>query len=340
LTTLIKLDSNENPFGPSPVAVKAAQAVLTDCSNYPDDNASILRRKLAEHHDVSIQQVLVTAGLTEFLGMLARTFLRPGQNAITSERSFIVYRLATRAADAELIEVPMRRKGFDLQAIAAAVDQNTRLIFLANPNNPTGTVVSSDEVDHFLGMLPEGVVVALDEAYYEFAADFATRRGVKYSRSLDYVREGRNVVVLRTFSKVHGLAGLRVGYGIAPAALIARILHQRALYSVSNVAQAAALAALQDAAHIRKAVENNSEESKRFLKGIRELGYAATDTWANFLYCDLGESANRFAQRLELEGITVRALDQWGAPQAIRITIGTPEQNDTLLAALRKLKRP
>ena len=340
MTTLIKLDSNENPFGPSPVAVKAAQALLTDCSNYPDDDASTLRRKLAEHHDVSIQQVLVTAGLTEFLGMLARTFLRPGLNAITSERSFIVYRLATRAADAELIEVPMRRDGFDLRAIAAAVKQDTRIIFLANPNNPTGTVVSSDEVDHFLGMLPEGVVVALDEAYYEFAADFATRRGVRYSRSLDYVREGRNVVVLRTFSKVHGLAGLRIGYGIAPAKVIARVSQQRALYCVSSVAQAAALAALEDAAHIRKAVENNGEESERLLKGIRELGYVAIDTWANFLYCDLGENANKFAHRLEFERIAVRALDQWGAPHAISITIGTPEQNDTFLTALRKLKRP
>jgi histidinol-phosphate aminotransferase len=338
LTTLIKLDSNENPFGPSPLAVKAVQAVLTDCSKYPDDDASTLRRKLAEHHGISIQQVLVAGGLTEFLGMLARTFLGPGLNAITSERSFIVYRIATRAADAQLIEVPMRRDGFDLQAIAAAVDQNTRIIFLANPNNPTGTVVRPGEGDHFLSKLPDRVVVALDEAYYEFAADFATRRGAKYSRSLDYVQEGRNVVVLRTFSKVHGLAGLRVGYGIAPAKVIARVSQQRAMYCVSTVAQAAALAALEDAAHVRKAVENNSEESERLLKGIRELGYVAPDTWANFLYCDLGENANRFAQRLEFEGIAVRALDQWGAPQAIRITIGTPEQNGALLRALWKLK--
>jgi histidinol-phosphate aminotransferase len=315
------------------------QAVLADCGCYPDDEASTLRLKLAKHHGVSIEQVLVTGGLTEFLGMLARTFLTNGLNAITSERSFIVYRLATRAANAELIEVPMRKDRFDLDVIAAAVNQHTRIIFLANPNNPTGTVVDSDEVDHFLCEIPDHVIVVLDEAYYEFAADFATRHGVKYSHSLDYVREGRNVVVLRTFSKVHGLAGVRVGYGIAPAELTARVSRQRAMYCVSNLAQAAALAAIEDTAHIRKAVENNTHQAERLMQAISELGYATTVTWANFLYCDLGQDAREFSARLEAEGILVRELERWGAPQAIRITIGTPEQNDALLRALRKLKR-
>jgi histidinol-phosphate aminotransferase len=335
---MIKLDSNENPFGPSPLAVKAMQAVLADCSTYPDDEASTLRLKLAESRGVKIEQILVTGGLTELLGMLARTFLANGLNAITSERSFIVYRLATEAANAQLMEVPMRRDRFDLRGIAAAVNQNTRIIFLANPNNPTGTVVTTDEVDHFLTHLPEHVVVILDEAYYEFAADFAARRGVKYSHSLNYVHEGRNIVVLRTFSKVHGLAGVRVGYGIAPPELVSRVSRQRGLYCVSNLAQAGALAAIEDTAHIRKAVDNNTDQSERLMQAISELGYAATATWANFLYSELGRGARTFAKLLEVEGIMVRALDQWGAPQAIRITIGTPEQNDALLRALRKLK--
>ncbi len=302
---MIKLDSNENPFGPSPLAVEAMQAVLADCGSYPDDDASALRRKLAELHRVNIEQILVSGGLTEFLGMLARTFLADGLNAVTSERSFMVYRLATHAANAQVIEVPMRQHSFDLSAIASAVNKNTRMVFLANPNNPTGTVVTADEVGCLLDEIPEHVVVVLDEAYYEFAADFATRRGVRYSRSLDYVREGRNVVVLRAFSKAHGLAGVRVGYGIAPANLMARISRQRAMYCVSNLAQAAALAALEDEAHIRKSIENN---------------------------------ATRFAEQLQHEGIAVRALELWGAPQAIRITIGTPGQNDALLRALRKVK--
>jgi len=241
LATLIKLDSNENPFGPSPLAVAAMRAALAGCSSYPDDDASALRRKLAELHRVNTEQILVTGGLTEFLGMLARTFLGNGLNAVTSELSFIVYRIATQAANAQLIEAPMRQDRFDLDAIAAAVNENTRIIFLANPNNPTGTLVTADEVGHLLSHVPEHVVVVVDEAYHEFATHFATRRGVKYSRSLDYVREERNVVVLRTFSKVHGLAGLRAGYGIAPAQLMARISRQRASNSSQFAASSFAL---------------------------------------------------------------------------------------------------
>jgi histidinol-phosphate aminotransferase len=335
---MIKLDSNENPFGPSPSAVKAMQAALVDCSNYPDDDAASLRLKLAERHGVDIQQILVTGGLTQFLGMLARTFLGDGLNAVTSERSFIVYRMATQAANAELVEVPMRQDGFDLNAVAAAVNRNTRIIFLANPNNPTGTLVTAAEVDRFLERIPEKIVVVLDEAYYEFAADFAEKRGVKYSRSLEYVREGRSVVVLRTFSKVHGLAGARVGFGIAPARLIERISRQRSMYCVSSFAQAGALAALDDEAHIRKTVQNNTEQSKELVREICALGYAVRETWANFLYCELGRNAAEFSERLRAEGIAVRPLEQWGAPQAIRITIGTPEQNRVLLRALGKAK--
>lgn len=336
---LIKLDSNENPFGPSPFAVKAIQAVLADCSAYPDDDASALRLKLAQHHGLDVAQVLVAGGLTEFLGMLARTFLAPGLNAVTSERSFIVYRIATEAANALLIETPMRQESFDLRGLAAAVNENTRIVFLANPNNPTGTLATADEVDHFLRQIPQHVVVVLDEAYYEFAEHFATGRRVKYSRSLDYVREGRNLVVLRTFSKVHGLAGIRVGYGIASAELIARIARQRAMYCVSSLAQAGALAALEDVGHIRKAVENNSDQSQRLGEELCQLGYKITPTWANFLYCQVGEDAHRVAQHLTSEGIAIRTLDQWGAPQAVRITIGTPEQNDALLRALKKLHK-
>jgi histidinol-phosphate aminotransferase len=336
MSTLIKLDSNENPFGPSPLALRAMQAVLSECSEYPDDDASALRHKLAEHHGVQVGQVLVAGGLTEFLGMVARTFLAPGLNAVTSQRSFIVYRMATEAAGAQLIEVPMRQNGFDLDGIAAAANPETRIIFLANPNNPTGTLVTADDVDRLLNRIPEPVLV-LDEAYYEFAEYFAGRRGVKYSRSLDYVSEGRNVVVLRTFSKVHGLAGARVGYGIASAELIARISRQRSMYCVSTLAQAGALAALEDSAHIRKTVENNAGQADLLFQAISAAGYAVTPTWGNFLYCDIGVHARHFAEGLRLEGILVRPLESWGAPESIRITVGTPQQNDALLRALRKL---
>ena len=334
---LIKLDSNENPFGPSPLALRAMQSVLEGCSAYPDDHATALRVRLAEHHGVQVEQVLVAGGLTEFLGMLAHAFLASGLNAVTSQRSFMVYRLATEAAGAQLIEVPTLQDGFDLDGIASAVNTKTGIVFLANPNNPTGTLVTADDVDGLLSRVSQPVVV-LDEAYYEFADEFAARRGIKYSRSLDYVRQGHNVVVLRTFSKVHGLAGPRVGYGIASAELIARIARQRPMYCVSSVAQAGALAALEDASHIRKAVENNTDQSERLFRAISALGYAVTPNWGNFLYCEMGRDARVVAERLKLDGILIRPLDQWGAPQAIRITIGTPEQNEALLRAMKNLK--
>lgn len=334
---LIKLDSNENPFGPSPLALRAMQAVLEGCSAYPNDDATALCVRLAEHHGVKVEQVLVTGGLTELLGMLGHAFLAPDLNAVTSQLSFMVYRLATAAAGAQLIEVPMLQNGFDLDHIAKAVNQNTRIVFLANPNNPTGALVTTDEVDHLLGLVTTPIVV-LDEAYYEFAEDFAATRGVRYSRSLDYVREGRNVVVLRTFSKVHGLAGARVGYGIASAELITRIARQRPMYCVSNVAQAGALAALEDLAHIRKAVENNTEQSEKLFQTISAMGIAVTPTWGNFLYCEMGRDARIVAERMKRDGILVRPLNQWGAPHAIRITVGTPEQNEALLGAMKNLK--
>src|SRR5258708_1810501 len=211
-SALIKLDSNENPFGPSPRALEAMRAAVGSSNLYPDDDCSPLRRELASYHGLPTEQVLVTAGSTALLSLLCQTLLAPGLNAVTSQRSFIVYSMAVQAAGALLIETPMREDSFDLEAILAAIDSDTRIVFLANPNNPTGTVLEASVVESFLAGLPSHVVLILDEAYYEFAQHFAALRKTKYSNSLDYVRQGASVVVLRTFSKAHGLAGLRIGY--------------------------------------------------------------------------------------------------------------------------------
>jgi histidinol-phosphate aminotransferase len=223
--------SNENPYGPSPRAVHAMQSVLTDCNFYPDNHSLELQRKLARLHGVQPEQVMVGAGLTAVLDIIARALLSHDLNAITSERSFIVYPTATRAAGGRLIEVPMRDDGYDLDAIAAATDRNTRIVFLANPNNPTGSIVPAAEVDRFLQKIPEHVLVVLDEAYYEFAQYFARLRGIEYSHSIDYVRQNRNVVILRTFSKAHGLAGVRIGYALGPPRLISRVAEMRPTFS-------------------------------------------------------------------------------------------------------------
>ncbi len=333
----VKMASNENPFGPSPKAVEAMQAVLTQSNFYPDNDVSELRQKLAERHNVRLEQIVPTAGSTALLGIVARTLLSPGLNAITSERSFIVYPIATQAAGGRLIQVPMRDDGFDLDAIAAAVDQHTRIIYVSNPNNPTGTLVPAKELDHFLDQLPEHVIVILDEAYYDFAQSFADIRGVDYSNALDYVSQGRKVIVLRTFSKAHGLAGVRAGYGIGPVELMSYFARIRTTFSVSTVAQAAAMAALDDEHHIQKTLNNNAEQAGRLIAGLVELGYHPIPTWANFVYCELREDAAAVAKRLQAEGVIVRPLAPWGAPTAIRVTIGTPEQNDIFLNAFKKV---
>jgi histidinol-phosphate aminotransferase len=334
---LIKLDSNENPFGPSARAVEAMRSALGTANLYPDDDCSPLRSKLAAHHGLPPEQVLVTAGSTGLLSLLCQTLLAPGLNAVTSERSFIVYSMAVRAAGGNLVEAPMRDDSFDLDAILTAIDAKTRIVFLANPNNPTGTMLEADVVDHFLARIPGHVVVVLDEAYYEFALHFATLRKVKYSNSLDYVLQGASVVVLRTFSKAHGLAGLRVGYGLGPAELLGYCARMRNTFSVSSVAQTAAAAALDDYLHIQRVVENNALQSRVLTQGLTELGYRVVSTAANFLFCDLSEDAAAFANRLQDEGVAVRPLGPWGASNCIRVTVGAPEQNQAFLLAARRL---
>jgi histidinol-phosphate aminotransferase len=334
---IIRLDSNENPLGPSPRAVEAMQRALADAHAYPDNDCAALTAQLSEQHGIPLEQILVTAGSTGMLSLLCHTLLAPGLNAVTSETSFIVYGMAVRATGAELIETPTRNDGFDLGAIRAAINDRTRLALLANPNNPTGTMLEVNELEQFISDLPGHVVVALDEAYYEFAAYFAERRKVEYSRSLTYVRQGASVVVLRTFSKTHGLAGLRIGYGLGPAELLSYCRHMQDTYSVSSVAQSAALAALDDEDHVTRSVSHNAEQAKKLEVGLSELGLKVVPTWANFLYCDLGQDAAPMCTRLREEGISVRPLGAWGAPTCIRVSIGTAQQNDKFLEAMRKL---
>jgi histidinol-phosphate aminotransferase len=336
---LIKLDSNENPFGPSPRAMEAMQAALESTNFYPDDDCVELRRKLANYHAVTPEQVLVTAGSTALISLLCQTLLAPGRNAVTSQRSFIVYSMAVHATGAELIQTPMRADGFDLAAILDAINEETRIVFLANPNNPTGTMVDAAAVDNFLAEVPGHVVVVLDEAYYEFASRLAARRKLEYSRSLHHVQQGASAIVLRTFSKAHGLAGLRVGYGLGPAELLAYCARMLDTFSVSSVAQAAAAAALDDVNHIERVVASNAEQAQILGIGLSELGYRVVPTFANFLYCDLGEEATPVTARLHELGVSVRPLAGWGAPNCIRVSIGTPEQNEFLLESMRRTAR-
>lgn len=334
----IKLASNENPFGPSPKAIAAMDAADKTVHLYPDNDCTELKNRIAEVNGVKPEQVMVTCGSTSLLDLMARTLLGPGLNAITCERSFIVYPIVTQGTGAEFRRVPMKNDTFDLDAIADAIDDNTRLIFIANPNNPTGTMFDAPTLDRFLDRIPDHVVVALDEAYYEFAQDFAKVRGVEYSHSLDYVRQERNVVVLRTFSKAQGLAAARVGYGMGPAELMNYIARVRPAFSVTSVGEAAALAAMDDADHIRRVLENNRKGADYIEEHLRDMGFKPLQTWANFIFCDVHEDASAVARRLQMEGVIIRPLTgSWGARTAIRVTIGTPEENEKFVKALKRV---
>jgi histidinol-phosphate aminotransferase len=333
---MIKMASNENPFGPSPKALEAMRAVMLQANLYPDNDVSQLRLRLAELHRVRPEQTVVDNGSTALLGVISRTLLRPGLSAVTSERSFIIYPIATKAAGGKLITAPMQKDAYDLDGLAAAIDRSTRLIFISNPNNPTGTLIAAPQMDAFVRKLPEHVLLVIDEAYSDFATDFAAAHGIEYSHSMDYVREERNVVILRTFSKAHGLAGMRVGYGLGPANLMQYFQRMRTTFSVSSLAEAAALASLNDYAHSRKTIENNRRGAAFLMSRLSEMGYQPIPTFANFIYFDAGEDAAALSKRMQAEGIIVRPLGPWGVPTGIRVTIGTPEQNELFIAALAR----
>jgi len=339
-SAMIKLASNENPFGPSPLALEAIRAAAAEVNLYPDNDASELRQALAARHQLDEQQIFIADGSLGILDVIARTLLVPGTNCISSERSFISYPIVTRTIGAQFVGLPMRNDAYDLDAIVEAINEQTRAVILANPNNPTGTMFDADATEAFLHRVPESVLVVLDEAYSDFAEYFARQRGITYSRSFEYVRAGRqNVLVLRTFSKAHGLAGIRLGYACGNPELLRYFARVRNSFSISVVAEAAGLAAIRDVSHIRKTVENNAVGAAWLMERFKELGIPAVPTSANFIYFTIDEDANAFAKRMQAEGVIVRSLVPWGAPNAIRVSIGTPEQNETFVRALKKVVR-
>jgi histidinol-phosphate aminotransferase len=335
---MIKMASNENPLGPSPLAIEAIRAAACEVNLYPDNDATDLRLALASRHQLAPEQVFIADGSLGILDIVARTLLVPGTNCVSSERSFISYPLVTRTIGAEFIQAPMRQDAYDLEAIAEAINDQTRVVILANPNNPTGTMFDADATDAFLRRVPDHVLIVLDEAYSDFAEYFASQRGIVYSRSFEYVRALRpNVLVLRTFSKAHGLAGIRLGYGCGHPELLRYFARVRNAFSISGIAEAAGLAAIKDDTHIRKTVENNATGAAWLMERFDELKICAVPTSANFIYFTVDEDANSFARRMQAEGVIVRSLVPWGIPNAIRVSIGTPEQNEMFVHALKKV---
>ncbi|HXX16379.1 MAG TPA: histidinol-phosphate transaminase [Candidatus Eremiobacteraceae bacterium] len=324
----VKLASNENPLGPSPKAMEAARRALGEANWYPDGGSKRLREVLAARNKVRFEEVFVGLGSSEIIDLASRVLLRPGLDGITSEGSFTLFAIAIRASGGNLIQTPMRHYTFDLDAIAAAVTPQTRVIYIANPNNPTGTAFGAAEFSAFLKKVPGDVLVVLDEAYREYAA----RPDLPNSHEL--FREYNNILTLRTFSKVYGLAGLRIGYGIGHPTLVAEMNKLRTPFNVTSVGQAAALAALDDYEHVQRSVEMNRIERRRLYDELRNLGFSPVPSECNFLFVPIGPHAKVLCDQLLLEGVIVRPMGWMGFPEAIRISVGNPDQNTKLLVAL------
>jgi histidinol-phosphate aminotransferase len=327
-THAIKLASNENPLGPSPRAIEAAQKALRDSNRYPDGGGVYLREALSNKHNISADNILLGGGSTELIDLSARLVLRMGDCGVTSYGSFPLYHIAVRATGARYLEVPMRGHHFDLDAMARELPAETKLVFLANPNNPTGTMFTADDLDAFLARIPDQVLIVLDEAYCDYVDH------PNYSRAVDLVKQGRNLVVLRTFSKVYGLAGLRIGYGIGPADLLAEMNKIRGPFNTSGVAQAAARAALEDSEHVRRSLESNRAGLTQLSGGLKKLGVEFVPSSANFVLAEFSYETEGLAAALLKRGVIVRPMSWMGFPKAIRVTVGTAAENEKFLRAL------
>ena len=325
----IKLASNENPLAPSDRVREAITAALVHLNRYPDGSGYYLRQALAKKHGFTQDQVVLGNGSNELIELLVRAFLRPGDEAIVPHPSFVVYPMIVQAAGGIRVMVMLRDYRIDLEAMARAITPLTKMIFIANPNNPTATIVTAEEVEHFLARVPERTIVVFDEAYVEFAA------GRDFPDTLSCVRQGRKVIVLRTFSKASSLAGLRVGYGIADADAIALMNRIRQPFNVNSLAQVAALAALEDEGHILECVRM-IEAGRHFLYDeFDSLGIKYVPSRANFILVDVGRSAADVYQKLLHQGVIVRPMTPFGMETALRVSVGTPEENRKLVKALR-----
>ena len=326
----IKLASNENPIGPSPKALAAARDAAAHVNRYPDDGCFALRRRLATHLGVAAEEIVLGVGCDEILGLIANTFLGPGDEAVYAWPSFAMYPIVVKAAGASPVQVPLDAAlVHDLDAMAEAVTARTKVVFLCNPNNPTGTTVGAAAFDRFVERLSDDVILALDEAYYEYA------RRADFPRSLDWIRRRPGTVVLRTFSKIYGLAGLRVGYGVASAETIGFLHRSRHPFNVNLVAQAAALAALDDSEHVAASRRVNDAGLAYLTKELTALGVEVWPSETNFVLARAGAGTHEALLR---EGVIVRPMAGFGLPEHVRISIGLPEENERLVKTLRRLR--
>ena len=328
ITEAIKLASNENPLGPSPKAVEAIKNELSNLGYYPEGDAPNLRARLAEYLSVDSTQIVLGNGSNEILELVVRTFATPAHHAIVSDHAFLVYNLVLLAAGVPFTSVPMKQMTHDLDAMKNAVRENTRVVFIANPNNPTGTYVTEAELIRFLKGLPDDLLTVVDEAYFEYVEQ------PDYPNGVALQKEFPNLIVTRTFSKCHGLAGLRVGYGVMTSELANYVHRVREPFNCNRLAQIGAEAALSDHDFVAKAVELNRVERARVREALNDRGLPCMLSETNFVLFEVSTTGQSVCNDLLKHGVIVRPMAGYGLPQHIRMTIGLPEQNDRFLLAL------
>ena len=327
---IIKLASNENPLGPSPKARQAMIDTLERSHFYPDGGGYYLREAIAEELGLSMANVILGNGSNEIIEFLGHAYLQPGDEVVVAKHSFAVYRLMAQLFGAKVVDVPDPDFVADLDGMLAAITPKTKEVFIANPNNPTGTMVFQDDIDRFMSRVPENVIVVFDEAYYEFLDEAPD--------VLKYVRAGRNVVVLRTFSKIQGLANLRIGYGVAAPEIVEVLQRARQPFNANGIAQAGALAGLCDKAHMEE-TRRVTREGRDFLQSeFLAMGLEFVPSHANFVLVRVGDGKKVFEALLR-RGIIVRAMGSYGLPEWIRVSVGTMAQNKLFIAELRELDR-
>jgi len=330
LEDIVKLNSNENGLGPSPMAVRAIRAAASAVNLYPDNSAYSLRRKLAKKYGVRPGEVMLGNGSNELVQFILMTFLLPEEEMVTCFPTFLLYGIMGRVMGGTVQEAPLKNFCFDLDALLKKITERTKLIFISNPNNPTGTFVNADIFSDFMKALPEDVIMVVDEAYFEYVTDKTC------SDTIQYVRDGRNVIVLRTFSKAYGLAGLRIGYALAPEALLMQMEKVREPFNSNTLAQKAALAALDDADHLERTLANNAAGLGYLYQQLDRLKLAYIPSQANFVAVRLGPPAGMICEKLMKRGVLVRHMKSFGMAEYVRISVGLPRENERVVRELEQ----
>lgn len=328
---VIKLASNENPLGPSPLALKAIRSVLPQLHRYPDGSGYYLKQALSQHLGLSADQILLGNGSNEIIELALKTFMNPGSEVLSPVPSFLVYGTAVQALGGKNILVPLKRFTIDLEAILARISSKTQIIIINNPNNPTGTILKKKEWERFISGVPERILILLDEAYIDFVEDPDCPSG------LDYINSKKNLIALRTFSKAYGLAGLRLGYGLARPELIDYINRVRQPFNVNSLAQAAALGALKDQAFYEKTRTLVRAGKKTVEMGLTRMGLSYVPSQANFILIKVPLEAQVVYEAMLKKGIIIRSMKSYGLDNYIRVNIGLPEENQRFLRALKQV---